>query len=153
VLVHNENVVDYGMGGENYKIYTGKNSKYPNKIYVGITKQTLTERLAQHHDDSLTDMRDIEQNTAPSDRTLKQLADLEFYNFKLGITQLELRAQGIKNKDYAEYIEENLIRFYEREGQLIVTNRERGRRAQATMDARARIIANDNDVLNSNYCN
>jgi len=152
VLVHNENVVDYSMGGENYKIYTGKNSKYPNKIYVGITKQTLTERLAQHHDDSLTDMRKIERTPA-SDRTAEQLAALEFYNFKLGITQLELQAQGIKNKDYAEYIEENLVRFYEREGQLQVTNRERGRRAQATMDARARIIANDEDVLNSNYCN
>jgi hypothetical protein len=152
VLVHNEGVVDYNLGGENYEVYIGKNPNDPQKIYVGITNQTLPVRLKQHHDEAQGKIEKIEARTE-AQRTPQQKVDLEFYKFKLGILRLELQAKGIKTKELAEYIEENLVRFYEQEGQLEVTNRESARRTPATMDLRARQIASDAQVQARGYCN
>jgi hypothetical protein len=105
-------------------------------------------RLKQHHDDARDVIKKPEAQRNPN-----QKLDLEFYKFKLGILRLELQAKGIKTKEMAEYIEENLVRFYEQEGQLEVTNRESARRTQATMDLRARQIASDAQVQARGYCN
>jgi hypothetical protein len=151
VLVHNENIVNYDLGGENQQIYIGKNfSKYPNKIYVGITKQTLTERFSRHISEAREQIEIIE-DIPEAKRTDPQKANLEFYKFKLSIPFLEAQAQGIKTEHMAQYLEENLVQFLQQQG-LQVMNRERGRRAAATMDQYAREIANDPDVQKKGYC-
>ncbi len=60
VLVHNEELVNYHMGGENYLVYTGQNSNYPKKIYVGITNLTTNKRLGYHHDEARREIKKIE---------------------------------------------------------------------------------------------
>ncbi len=78
---------------------------------------------------------------------------MEFYKFKLGIPNLKPQAIGIKTESMAQYIEENLVRFYIHQGEFEATNRDGGRRTPAKMDSIAKELANDPDVQKQGYCN
>lgn len=136
VLVRNEGVVDYGLGGVG-KVYIGTNPDYPGQIYVGETDQPIADR---EYDHITTAKRKLKGQLTLSDR--------EFFKFKRGMT-IKAVATGLTEKEYNWYIEEQLARHKELEGYVVIN---RKRIKDKSLSEYAKKMRNDLDLIKAGFC-
>ncbi len=146
VLVHNQ---DYQMGA--FIIYEGTNPIYPDKVYVGQTKQTRQDRQNRHRSDARKILRELENIQKKRSLTPEEQAEREFQEFKKDIT-LKERATGIRDEDMARYLEQKLVDYLKETDPRTVINKDSAQITDATMREWAEEMRNDPEIKARGYC-
>ena len=140
VLVHNEGEeANFHLGP--YIVYEGTNPRFPDKVYIGITKD-LEERKNRH-------ISEAKQNLA--DRSKLDARHVAYYEFKEGM-DINPKVMGIKNFQHAEFLEQTNIDIETEIGDRTVINLKNPTVSEARMEILHDEIKNDPDVRAKGYC-
>jgi hypothetical protein len=167
VLVHNQDVVDIKLGGD-FVIYRGTNPdpKWAGKVYIGQTTmhdekgkpRGPQERQGEHRGDAekeyqrLSELSELQKSGKTlTDQELKDLRNLEFYDFMRGVELKEI-VVGIKTQAQADYLEQLNMNVERRLDSKSLMNRREEIASESHMNEVVAEIVNDPQVKASPFC-
>jgi Domain of unknown function (DUF4157) len=148
LLVHNQGGYDTKLGGD-ITIYRGRNSKYPDKVYVGKTidvsaggsSRGIAARQGEHRAWARKHL---------ANRANLSAENIAFYEFMSEVTLEEL-VTGLSTREQGQYLEQKNLEIEEGLGQNVI-NRMEVIKSPSRLTKIEESIKKDTKVIDAGFC-